>query len=1173
MSGFDLFFCRRKIQRMKRRSNVNGGLRFVVSKLGASHQPKFRQAFLMAGLLVCGVVNATSIAAESRSSATNIAQLLRLAASERVVIHSLNLEATVWWSSEVQGRVIVHDDSGAAQLELDLPCRMPEQGARLSLAGNCTVVKTSGVIKLSGVPVVEDDGLHPATEKSGSIHLEAGMYPICVAWFNRTDKYALEVYYSGPSIPKQKIPDVVLFHDQVNLATGLTNLASGLDYRYCEGLWWSLIPDLNHLPAIKTGVVANFDTGVKSRSEQVSLQFRGYIQIKKSGDYVFYTKSDDGSRLFIGEPTLRVRVMGQSTLPQPRLITDRALAAGPEDYEWAEIEGTVTSVNRLGNALEIELATGLGEVRAHVAEDSDCSFTLVPQNRIRIFGACREIIRLDGSRVPGEFFIQDWASIEQRYVAPNLWSAYPLLTVENAMTANIPEDSHPVVHLRGKIASTGAGHPEFLEDASGRIALASTNLIYPDGQILEVLGRLQNQGTNRVLSCVFPRIMGGLSNDAETLPVLTTAEQVHQLNAEELKRGYPVKLRGVVTSLMPRGAVVLQDATRGLFVSIGKPILLHVGDYCDVDGTAKPGEFSPYIAASRVELVGTSELPTPVKPTWDQLIYGSLQNQYVEFEGVIIKMEGDTVTLLTRDGPIKVRLEAQGTAIPKSDLNALVRMRGCMFVSWDSQTHRVEVGKIYLNQQWVDVIQPAPIDSFALPTKHVGDLLKFNPQAGALQSVKVCGQIIYQNDTGGFLLDEGSGLHFLYAGKPTAHVCDLVEVVGFPDLGGYSPVLRNAVVRRQGMAEFPQPQKLNADELVRDENDSTLVQVDGVLLGASRSPDGTVLEMQTGLRRFMAVLKDKTGLNESLKPGSRLQLTGVYVGQGGNRMLGRSIDSFRLLLNSGFDVRVLSRPPWWTLRRLLTVVGALAGVLVAALIWIKLLQRRVEQRTQQLEVQIRRRQQADRQREIEQERARVAQDLHDDLGAGLTRVNMLATLANNSATPNADKVGYMADLKEIARDMVTSLDEIVWSVNPRNDTLASLVGYFGAHTQHLLDLASIKCGLDVPTELPDFALDPKFRHEFLLAFKEALNNVILHSGATKVWLRVVVQEGLLTLELEDNGRGMEMGKTESGADGLANMRTRLAALGGNCRISSALTRGTTVHFEAPLNKPPHCCPV
>ena len=148
---------------------------------------------------------------------------------------------------------------------------------------------------------------------------------------------------------------------------------------------------------------------------------------------------------------------------------------------------------------------------------------------------------------------------------------------------------------------------------------------------------------------------------------------------------------------------------------------------------------------------------------------------------------------------------------------------------------------------------------------------------------------------------------------------------------------------------------------------------------------------------------------------------------------------------------------------------------LAAFAWVAVLRRRVAERTRELEIQIQKRQLAERTREIEQERARVAHDLHDDLGSDLTEVNMLTTLVKSPTTSGEEKQRYLTDLTETARRMVTSLDEIVWAVNPRNDTIASLASYFGSYAQRLLDLASVSCGLDIAQDLPEYPLDPKFR--------------------------------------------------------------------------------------------------
>src|SRR5208282_3779084 len=128
---------------------------------------------------------------------------------------------------------------------------------------------------------------------------------------------------------------------------------------------------------------------------------------------------------------------------------------------------------------------------------------------------------------------------------------------------------------------------------------------------------------------------------------------------------------------------------------------------------------------------------------------------------------------------------------------------------------------------------------------------------------------------------------------------------------------------------------------------------------------------------------------------SQSELTGTYASQN----VGQDVASFELLLNSPSDVSVLARPPWWTLKKLLVILGALACVLAVTALWVTQLRRKVEQRTAELEIQIQERQHVEQQHTMEQEKARIAQDLHDELGSGLTEISMLGARARSASVP------------------------------------------------------------------------------------------------------------------------------------------------------------------------------
>ena len=207
-----------------------------------------------------------------------------------------------------------------------------------------------------------------------------------------------------------------------------------------------------------------------------------------------------------------------------------------------------------------------------------------------------------------------------------------------------------------------------------------------------------------------------------------------------------------------------------------------------------------------------------------------------------------------------------------------------------------------------------------------------------------------------------------------------------------------------------------------------------------------------------------------------------------------------------------------------------------------------------------------RENEVEQERSRIARDLHDDLGTSLTQIIMLSSLANRDQTPPEKARQLIEQVGGRSKEMVTALDEIVWAVNPKNDTLVALVRYLGHFAEEMLQPAGIRCRLDIPHGLPAHPLSAEVRHHLFLAFKEALNNCIRHSGASLVQLGVDLKPDEVIISIKDDGRGFdpESGPSEEDGDGLTNIPGRMADIGGHAEIQSAPGRGTTVTLRLPL---------
>ena len=188
---------------------------------------------------------------------------------------------------------------------------------------------------------------------------------------------------------------------------------------------------------------------------------------------------------------------------------------------------------------------------------------------------------------------------------------------------------------------------------------------------------------------------------------------------------------------------------------------------------------------------------------------------------------------------------------------------------------------------------------------------------------------------------------------------------------------------------------------------------------------------------------------------------------------------------------------------------------------------------------------------IERERARIARDIHDDIGAGLTEMALLSDLAQTE--PGGDQLDRIF---RRSRELAQSLDEIVWAINPRNDTLESLLSYLAEYAQGFLSAAGIACRLDLPRDPPALMLPPNLRHHLCLAVKETLNNAIKHANATEVRLQVELLRRELSITVADNGIGLT--GTNPPGDGLDNLETRLAEIDGTVVRASAAGGGTRI---------------
>jgi signal transduction histidine kinase/ligand-binding sensor domain-containing protein len=262
---------------------------------------------------------------------------------------------------------------------------------------------------------------------------------------------------------------------------------------------------------------------------------------------------------------------------------------------------------------------------------------------------------------------------------------------------------------------------------------------------------------------------------------------------------------------------------------------------------------------------------------------------------------------------------------------------------------------------------------------------------------------------------------------------------------------------------------------------------------------------------------------------------------------------------TGFNLEVRPRywQAWW-FRLAAGVTGLLLVVGGVRFLALRSLLRRVQLARQQSAV--------------ERERTRIAKDIHDDLGASLTEITLLSELAQGEGGSPEETRSDLQRIAERTRQLTRSLDATVWAVNPRNDTLESLVTYLCNHAEDYLKSAGIRCRLEVPARVPVQPVTAALRHTVFLFLKEALHNVVKHAGATEVVLTLELPPGRLRLVLTDNGRGFvpgaglepSAGRRSRGGEGLGNLRRRAEEVGAQFELRSTPGAGTRVQLEVGL---------
>ncbi len=214
---------------------------------------------------------------------------------------------------------------------------------------------------------------------------------------------------------------------------------------------------------------------------------------------------------------------------------------------------------------------------------------------------------------------------------------------------------------------------------------------------------------------------------------------------------------------------------------------------------------------------------------------------------------------------------------------------------------------------------------------------------------------------------------------------------------------------------------------------------------------------------------------------------------------------------------------------------------------------------------IKQRQEFEKMQAIENVRTKISRDIHDEIGAGLTKISLMSQrLKMNMENKKDTDPSMLQKITESSKEIINNLGEIIWTVNPAHDNLASLLSYLRNYTAHFFEDSNIHYIIDFPEEIPQVLIHPDFKRNLFLVIKESLNNVLKHAAATEVKVRFQCNGHQYLFKIADNGKGMQNINGRDFGNGFANMKSRMEAVNGKFEIASEVNNGTVITLAGNL---------
>ena len=671
---------------------------------------------------------------------------------------------------------------------------------------------------------------------------------------------------------------------------------------------------------------------------------------------------------------------------------------------------------------------------------------------------------------------------------------------------------------------------------------------------------------------------------ADGARILRTVAEVQSLTDADYAAHLPFELHGAVVASIYKTSTIIRDKTGATVVHLDISGTLHPGDRIVASGKLEVSDKRKnHLFASSYRIVGHDAPPPPKDVRLADVVNGSHDLSTVRTRATVTDAFQDEIDphyghlTLYSDGCtadaafINVSNEvASARKLVNADVEliaACIPQSGGWRIFNGTSMHVAALSNIR-------VLRSAPTDPFDVAP--LGDIHHVTPESVVgLGRRRVDGRVLatWHGDRLMVRTETGATVEAILShGASAPAFGETVRVVGFPNTDLFNINLDNAIWRPENVADLPsEPTVTNmtAEALLADEHGKRrfnmpfhgrTVRLRGIVRNIP-SPEDEYARLHLECGNFVIPV-DASGVDASLPAltiGTEVELTGMCLMDVDNWMPRTPmprVKSFTLVLRTPDDVRILSRPPWWTPGRLLVVICSLLAALVAIGIWNRTLRRLVERRSRQLVKEQIAHRNAESRRE---ERTRLAVELHDSLSQNLAAVAFQISSAESARTAarDAETGQHLKTAERMLDSCRTELRHCLWDL--RGDALDERD--FENAIRQTVETVRCDASVSVDFRVARTRLSDSVAHALLMIARELVSNAVRHGKAQHVAVRGALDDEQLVFTVTDDGSGFDVQShpgIREGHFGLEGIRQRVKRLGGDVRIVSSRGKGTSV---------------